>query len=83
MGRHVVVAFVIVQIGEALSLSVGGSTSILGNHGVHPGLQILQDARVGVLVDGEAGTRVEAGEVENTLLDSCASNPGIQQFIQP
>ena len=77
-----VIALVVMQVTAPLALSIERTGAILRNHGIHPCLQILQHPWVSVLVDGEAGTGVEAGQMQHTQLDACGSKPAVELIIQ-
>ena len=78
MGRHVVVTLVIVQVAGALAVAVQGTTAILRNHGIHPGLEILEHPGIGVLVDGQTAAGVQAAQMQHAPLDSGGTDPAVE-----
>ena len=82
MGRHVVVALVVVEVTTALAMAVEGAAAVLWNYGIHPCLQILQHPRIRVLVDGQASAGVQTGQMQHTQLDACGSKPAVELIIQ-
>ena len=72
VGRHVISSFVVVEI-----------TAVFWNGIGHPCIQVLQHPWIGVLVDGEAGAGVQAGEMQNALVQPRAADPGVQPPVQP
>ena len=71
VGRHVISSFVVMEI-----------TAVFWNGIGHPCIQVLQHPWIGVLVDGEAGAGVQAGEMQNALVQTRAADPGVQLPVQ-
>ena len=70
VGRHVIGSFVVMEITAVFWNSIG-----------HPCIQVLQHPRISVLVDREACTGVQTGEVQHALLKARAPDPGVQSTI--
>ena len=71
VGRHVIGSFVVMEIPAVFRNGIG-----------HPCLKVLQHPWISVLVDREACARVQAGEVQHTLVEPRAADPGIQPTVQ-
>jgi hypothetical protein len=82
VGRHVVVTLVIVSIAGALAVAVEGTTTILRDHRIHPGLQIRQNPGIGVLIDGQAAAGVQAAQVQHASLHASGTNPVVEFPVQ-
>ncbi|CAI8151469.1 MAG: Uncharacterised protein [Synechococcus sp. CC9902] len=83
MRGHVVAAFVIVAIADPRAEGVQRSAAVLRYNRIHPGLEVMQHPWVGVLVDCEACTGVQAGQMQHSLPQFLAGNPGVQHFVEP
>ena len=71
VGRHVISSFVVMEI-----------TAVFWNGIGHPCIQVLQHPWICVLVDREAGAGVQAGEMQNALVQTRAADPGVQPPVQ-
>jgi hypothetical protein len=83
MGGHVVVAFIVMQVTGAFAITVDRAFAVLRHKGIHPCLQVLENTRVSVFVDRQAGAGMQTGQVQHTLCDAGSSDPSVQRFVQP
>ena len=82
VGRHVVKTLIVVAITVAMACGGHGAAAILGDNRIHPALQVLKHSGIGVFVNGQAGARVQTGQMQHSPLQSRASQPGVQSFIE-
>ena len=80
---HVVVAFVLMPITGSVALAVERASAVLGNGGIHPGVQVVEDPWIGVFINGEAGAGVQTGEVHHAQMNSTTADPGVEFFVEP
>ncbi len=82
VSRHVIWTLVIVPIAVTPTVPICRTPTILRNNRFHPGRQVLKHPGVSVFIDGQARAGVQTGEVQHTLIETGASNPGIELLIQ-
>jgi len=82
MGRHVVIAFIVVEVTAALAIAIAWTFAVIGNNRLHPGVEVFENPRIGVFVDGEAGARVQTGEMQHPQLNVSAADPAVELFVQ-
>jgi riboflavin synthase alpha subunit len=78
LGGHIVSAFVIVPVRAQSPCAADGLHTFLGHERPEIGRQILQHARIGVLVDGEGATGVQSHEMGHALLKAAGGNLAIE-----
>ena len=71
VGGHVIGAFVVVAVPTGF-----------GHDDPHPIGEILKNPRIGVFIDGEAGTGVQAGEMQHSLPDGRVGQPLVDAAIE-
>jgi len=83
VGGHVVIALIVMGIANPVAKAIGGAVAVLGNQRIHPGGQVVEHSRVRVLVDRQAGTGVQAAEVQHAQVDVRYGNPLVELAIEP
>lgn len=83
VGGHVVIALVVMGIAQPFAKAIEGAVAVLGNECIHPGRQIVQHPRVRVFVDRQAGTGVQAAQVQHAQVNAGCGNPLVELGIQP
>ena len=53
-----------------------------GDNPIHPARQIVQDPRISIFVDCEAGTGVQAGEMQSPVADTCCGQPSVDDWVE-
>ena len=71
VGRHVIGSLVVMEI-----------TAVFWNGIGHPCIQVFQHPWIRVLIDRETGAGVQTCEVQDSLVEACAADPGIQPAIE-
>jgi hypothetical protein len=50
----------------------------LRNHGLHPGRQVIENPRIGILINGQAAAGVESTQMQDALSQARGANPAVQ-----
>jgi hypothetical protein len=82
VGRHVVVALVVVEVAGAVALAILRTEAILWDHGIHPCRQIAQHPGVSVLVDRQACAGVHARQVQHAQVDAGGCDPAVELLVE-